>query len=102
MRSFSMRALFIGCAALFFLDFAVSRSQDEIGKKARITLIATLPEDARVELNGRPTSSSGIAREIVTGWPASGSAQTFRLSATWQEKGKEIRIERMVHIDARD
>src|SRR5947209_320870 len=59
-----------------------------------------VPRDAKVEVAGEETTSTGTERSFVTPSLEIGRRYSYRVVATWTEKGKARRVERQIRFKA--
>jgi uncharacterized protein (TIGR03000 family) len=73
-------------------------TETAVAMPARITV--TVPADARVLVDGTPTSSTGTYRRFHSPPLDPGSTYSYKFSVRWNEAGKEVTQTRSVDVTA--
>jgi uncharacterized protein (TIGR03000 family) len=82
-------------------EAAASKATGAIDRGAApATLAVTLPADARLTFDGKPTTSTGGRREFVTPDLSPGRAYSYTLEAEVLRDGKPVTMEQRVEVHA--
>jgi uncharacterized protein (TIGR03000 family) len=68
----------------------------------RVTLILTVPADAKIWIEGSSTGQGGSQRQFVSPPIQPGHDYTYRIQVRWNQDGHEVTSEREIPVHAGD